>query len=66
MGLAIGSKRRRWRSENADEPDPKEQVKFKLALVRLAVLIAFGALTLQLARLQLIRGAEFEQRAEAA
>ena len=64
MGLAIGSKRRRWRSENAEEPDPKEQVKFKLALVRLAVLIAFGALTLQLARLQIIRGAEFEQRAE--
>ena len=64
MGLAIGSKRRRWRSENAEEADPKEQVKFKLALLRLVVLIAFGALTLQLARLQLIRGAEFEQRAE--
>lgn len=64
MGLAIGSRRKRWRSENVEEPDPKEQVKFKLALVRLAVLIAFGALTLQLARLQLIRGAEFEQRAE--
>lgn len=63
MGLAIGSKRRRWRSENAEEADPREQVKFKLTLLRLVVLIAFGALTLQLARLQIIRGAEFEQRA---
>ena len=44
MGLAIGSKRRRWRSENAEEADPREQVKFKLTLLRLVVLIAFGAL----------------------
>jgi len=64
MGLAIGSKRRRWRSENAEETDPREQVKFKLALVRLAVIIAFAVLAFQLARLQIIRGAEFEQRAQ--
>jgi penicillin-binding protein 2 len=64
MGLAIGTRRRRWRSENAEEPDPRTQVRFKLALIRLVILIAFGVLAVQLARLQLIRGAEFEQRAQ--
>ena len=64
MGLAIGTKRRRWRTEPADEPDPKEQIKYKLLILRVAVIIAFAALTVQLARLQIIRGAELERRAE--
>ena len=38
MGLAIGTKRRRWRTEPADENDPKEQIKVKLILLRVVVL----------------------------
>ncbi len=63
MGILSTGKRRRWRSENAETADPKEQIGVKLTFLRLMVLLAFGVLTVQLARLQLLNGAEFEQRA---
>jgi penicillin-binding protein 2 len=63
MGLLIGRRTRRWRSEPAETPDPQDQVKLRLTLARLAVLAAFVVLTVQLARLQLIRGDEYQQRA---
>jgi penicillin-binding protein 2 len=64
MGLLTNGRRRRWRSENVEQPDPRDQVNFRLTFLRLMVVLAFGALTIQLARLQLINGSEFEARAE--
>lgn len=64
MGILANGKRRRWRSENVEQPDPQQQVKLKLTLLRLLVLLAFLVLGVQLARLQLLHGEEFEQRAE--
>ncbi len=64
MGILSTGRRRRWRSENVETADPKEQIGVKLTFLRLMVLLAFGVLTVQLARLQLLNGAEFEQRAE--
>lgn len=63
MGILSTRRRRRWRSENVETADPKEQIGVKLTFLRLMVLLAFGVLTVQLARLQLLNGAEFEQRA---
>ncbi|MEX2247168.1 MAG: penicillin-binding protein 2 [Dehalococcoidia bacterium] len=63
MGLLATGRRRRWRSEITEAPDPQEQLKRKLWLLYVAVLVAFAVLTVQLARLQLWRGSEFEQRA---
>ena len=63
MGILANGRRRRWRSEQTETPDPRQQVNRRLLLLYFAVFVAFAALTVQLARLQLIRGAEFEQRA---
>jgi penicillin-binding protein 2 len=63
MGLLTNTRRRRWRSENVEQPDPREQANFRLTFLRLMVILAFVALTVQLARLQLLQGDEFEQRA---
>lgn len=62
MGVLSNTRRRRWRSENTETPDAREQVKIRLLLARIAVLAAFAVLAVQLARLQLVRGDEFEQR----
>jgi hypothetical protein len=51
MGLLTGSSRRRWRSENAETPDPRQQINQRLWLMRIAVLVAFAA---AVARLQLV------------
>jgi penicillin-binding protein 2 len=65
MGLiSSAGRRRRWRSENAEAPDPKDVLKRRIWGLRLLVLAAFAALTTQLAWLQLVRGDEFEQRAQ--
>ncbi|MBI5284129.1 MAG: penicillin-binding protein 2 [Chloroflexi bacterium] len=64
MGLLSGTRRRRWRSENAETPDPRQQLNQKLWMLRVVVLAAFAVLSLQLARLQLIDGSKYEQRAE--
>lgn len=64
MGLIASGKRRRWRSEKTEEPNPKEQLNKKLTVLRLAVLLVFAVLTAQLARLQLMQGKDFEQRAQ--
>jgi penicillin-binding protein 2 len=64
MRLLANGRRKRWKSEQTETPDPKQQYNLKLNLLRLAVVIAFALLTVQLVRLQLIRGAEFEERAE--
>lgn len=64
MGLLTSTRRRRWRSENVEAPDPKEQVGTKLIFLRVVVVLAFVVLSVQLARLQLMRGDEFEQRAQ--
>ena len=64
MGILTGNRRRRWRSEHAETADPKRELNQKLWMLRLGVLAAFAALTLQLARLQLIEGDQYEQRAE--
>lgn len=63
MGILANGKRRRWRSENVEQPDPEQQVKLKLAVLRLSVVLAFVVLSVQLARLQLLQGEEFEERA---
>ncbi|TAK72323.1 MAG: hypothetical protein EPO22_00630, partial [Dehalococcoidia bacterium] len=63
MGLLSTSRRRRWRSEPVEEVDPRQRLDQKLWLLRIIVLAVFAALALQLARLQLIDGAKFEQRA---
>jgi penicillin-binding protein 2 len=63
MGLLIGRRQRRWRSEPAETPDPRDQAKLRLILLRLAVLGAFAILAVQLARLQLVRGDEYRERA---
>ncbi len=64
MGLLTSQRRRRWRVENAEQPDVQQQLKLKLNALKLVVLLAFAALAVQLAHLQLVRGHEFEQRAE--
>jgi len=63
MGLLTANKRR-WRSEPAETSDPRDQMRLRMLLLRLAVVGAFAVLTVQLARLQLIQGGEFSQRAE--
>jgi penicillin-binding protein 2 len=63
MGLLATNRRRRWRSEDPEQPDPRKQINQKLWLLRIAVLAAFAALTVQLARLQLVEGGDFQQRA---
>jgi penicillin-binding protein 2 len=62
MGLLTNNKRR-WRAEPAEPDDPQGQRNLRLLFLRIAVLAAFAVLTLQLARLQLMRGDEFAQRA---
>jgi len=64
MGLLATNKRRRWRSEYNEPQDAKSELNGKLNLLKLLVLLAFVVLTVQLARLQLMRGGEFEQRAQ--
>jgi penicillin-binding protein 2 len=63
MGYSTG--RRPWRSEPprelADEPVESKQ---KLFFFGLVILIAFGTLTLQLARMQLVNGEQYRLRAE--
>jgi len=63
MGLLTTTRRRRWRSEQVEETDPRQQVSRRLWAMRIAILIAFAVLAGQLARLQLMRGSEFQQRA---
>ena len=63
MGVLTGSRRRRWRSDPVEEVDPRQRLDQKLWLLRIVVLAAFAALSLQLARLQLIDGAKYGQRA---
>jgi penicillin-binding protein 2 len=63
VGLLTNGRRRRWRVENTEQPDPEQQVKLKLNILKLVVLLAFAALAAQLANLQLVRGHDFEQRA---
>ena len=63
MGILAGNRRRRWRSEETEQPDPKKQLDQKLWVLRIVVVIAFAALTVQLARLQLVHGSEFQRRA---
>jgi penicillin-binding protein 2 len=63
MGLLTNSRRRRWRSETVEQADPKEQASFRLTFLRLMVILAFSALAVQLARIQLIKGSEFQEKA---
>jgi len=63
MGLLTSTRRRRWRADVTETPDPKHQLNQKLWALRIAVLLAFAVLAAQLARLQLIDGARYEQRA---
>jgi penicillin-binding protein 2 len=63
MGILTGTKQRRWRSEPPDTSDPKRELQIKLWLLRVAILAAFLALTVQLARLQLVNGDTYVQRA---
>jgi penicillin-binding protein 2 len=63
MGYSTG--RRPWRSEPyTREGEETQASKHKVFYFGLVIIIAFGILTLQLARLQLVRGPEFQQRAE--
>jgi len=64
MGLLSTGNRRRWRSEKTETPDPKVELSRKLWALRIGVLFAFVVLAVQLARLQLVQGSTFQQRAE--
>lgn len=68
MGLLMntpdGRRRKRWRAETQETPDPKEQLGIKLWILRIVVLITFGILTVQLVRMQLLNGDQYTQRAE--
>jgi penicillin-binding protein 2 len=64
MGLLSTGNRRRWRSEKTETPDPKAELSRKLWALRIGVLFAFVVLGIQLARLQLVQGSQFQQRAE--
>src|SRR4051812_12784721 len=63
MGL-LATNKRRWRSEYNEPQDVKSQLNGKLNLLKLLVVLAFVVLTVQLARLQLMRGSESQQRAQ--
>ena len=63
MGILAVNRRRRWRAEHAETADPRQQVSQKLWILRLVILAAFAALTIQLGRLQLMQGSHFQQRA---
>ncbi|MDE3096598.1 MAG: penicillin-binding protein 2 [Chloroflexota bacterium] len=64
MGLLTNHRRRRWRAEPAEQPDPRAQTTARLNILKLVVVVAFVALAVQLANLQLVRGHEFQQRAQ--
>jgi len=64
MGILAGSRRKRWRSEPQETSDPRRDLQIKLWLLRLGIILAFAVLTAQLARLQLVRGDEYQRRAE--
>ena len=63
MGLLGNTRRRRWRSEAVESVDPRQRINQTLWALRIVVLAVFAVLVLQLARLQLVDGAKFEQRA---
>ena len=63
MGLLTSTRRRRWRSENTEQPDPRERLGLKLTFLRLMVLFAFAVLTAQLVRMQLVHGDQYAERA---
>ena len=63
MGYSTG--RKPWRSDPARElTDENDAVTRKVFYLGLVVIFVFAALTVQLARLQLVQGARFEVRAE--
>ncbi len=64
MGLMTNNRRRRWRTGRAEPQDPAVELKGKLNFLKIIVVLAFAVLTVQLARLQLLRGHEFHQRAQ--
>lgn len=58
-------RRRRWRSQQRPgAPSAQATSARKFALLRLAIVLLFALLALQLARLQLLNGEEYRQRAE--
>ncbi|HYM14061.1 MAG TPA: penicillin-binding protein 2 [Dehalococcoidia bacterium] len=62
MGV-LTNRRRRWRSEYTEAADPRQQINRKLWVMRFAIVLAFAALVVQLARLQIVDGAQYRQRA---
>jgi penicillin-binding protein 2 len=63
MGFQTG--RRPWSSEPlTPEGDEHRAVRSKIFYFALLVILLFGILTIQLARLQLVNGAKYQQRAE--
>jgi penicillin-binding protein 2 len=64
MGILAGTRRRRWRAEQQETQDPRRELRFKLWFLRAGILLAFVVLTAQLARLQLVRGEQYQQRAQ--
>jgi penicillin-binding protein 2 len=63
MGYSTG--RKPWRSEPPRElTDESAAVKQKVFLLALVIILVFGVMTVQLARLQLVNGEKYEARAE--
>ncbi len=63
MGILAGSRRKRWRTEPQEASDPKRDLQLRLWLLRFGIIAAFAVLTVQLARLQLVHGDRYQQRA---
>lgn len=59
----FSSGKRRWRSERREEPRG-DVLPQKLLGLRLAVVLVFAVLSVQLARLQLVQGSHYEARAQ--
>lgn len=63
MRLLLNNQRRRWRSRTR-EPKPEETVGQRFLILKALVVIAFGVLLLQLARMQIVEHEAYNAKAE--
>ena len=63
MGLLF-NRRRRWRSRSREQARPSDILQRKFLALHLVILLLFGALILQLVRMQVIDAESYQERAE--